>query len=248
MASTSETGHVKNINAFAELIVICNNLGAKYSPTKAALKLAALGTVLTNAKTTMQKSIATNASYEKARNERAIVFKPLKQLSSKIMSALKSAGANQLSVDNARTWHHKIQGSRAKPKKATNTSASSADPSAPAAKKTVSSSQQSFDKVIEHFERLLGALATEPLYAPNENEVKVATLQTLLSDMKAKNDAVMSARIAAINDNNGRDKVLYDPGTGLADIALAVKVYIHSVFGSNSPEYLNALRLKFTKR
>src|SRR5262249_41897285 len=150
-------------------------------------------------------------------------------------SALKASGANDLSIDDVRTWHYKIQGTR-KTKKAAPVPSSTVDASAPPVKKSVSSSQQSFDKIIEHFERLIGALKNEPLYAPNENEMKIATLQALLKDMKTNNDAVISARIASKSDNGNRDNVLYADGTGLVSIAQAVKAYTHSIFGSNTRE------------
>ncbi|HTH56430.1 MAG TPA: hypothetical protein VL728_10330, partial [Cyclobacteriaceae bacterium] len=100
----------------------------------------------------------------------------------------------------------------------------------------------------ENFERLIGTLINESAsYAPNENEMKVTTLQTLLNTMKTKNDAVTTARIATKSDNSNRDKVLYAQGTGMVDTAQAVKAYVHSVFGSDSREYKNIVKLKFTR-
>ena len=42
MASTSETGHLKNVANFDELISFAMGYGETYNPSKAALKLDAL--------------------------------------------------------------------------------------------------------------------------------------------------------------------------------------------------------------
>ena len=39
MASTSETGHAKNIANFQDLISFCEGYGATYNPTKESLKI-----------------------------------------------------------------------------------------------------------------------------------------------------------------------------------------------------------------
>lgn len=50
MSSTSETGHAKNVANFEQLVSYCTGYGATFNPAKAALKLPALNTMLTNAK------------------------------------------------------------------------------------------------------------------------------------------------------------------------------------------------------
>ena len=49
MASTTETGHAKNVATFEDLISFCTGYGATYNPSKAALKLPALTTQNTEA-------------------------------------------------------------------------------------------------------------------------------------------------------------------------------------------------------
>ena len=56
MASTEETGHAKNAATFEDLISFCTGYGAKYNPSKAALKLPVLNTQFTNAGATLQSS------------------------------------------------------------------------------------------------------------------------------------------------------------------------------------------------
>jgi hypothetical protein len=49
MASTTETGHAKNVATFEDLMSFCTVYGATYNPSKAALKLPALTTQNTGA-------------------------------------------------------------------------------------------------------------------------------------------------------------------------------------------------------
>ncbi len=44
MASTTETGHAKNVATFEDLISFCTGYGATHNPSKAALKRPALTT------------------------------------------------------------------------------------------------------------------------------------------------------------------------------------------------------------
>ena len=52
MASTSETGHAKNIANFQDLISFCQGYGATYNPTKESLE----NTPTTNSISTSQQS------------------------------------------------------------------------------------------------------------------------------------------------------------------------------------------------
>jgi hypothetical protein len=52
MASTSETGHAKNVANFEDLISFVTGYGATYNPTKVPIKLASLTTLLQQQKPT----------------------------------------------------------------------------------------------------------------------------------------------------------------------------------------------------
>jgi hypothetical protein len=137
--------------------------------------------------------------------------------------------------DNARTISRKIQGIRAKAK-LTDEEKMSLE----AEGKTVteiSASQTSFDLRLENFDRLIKLLSTIPLYAPNENDLKVASLTDLYKDLAGKNAAVIAAAVVLSNARIARNKTFYKPDTGLVDIALAVKAYVRSLFGSDNPNF-----------
>jgi hypothetical protein len=245
MASTTETGHAKNAATFEDLISFCTGYGASYNPSKAALKIPALTTQLTAANAALQAVKTAKTAYDNATNAREISFKPMKSLATKIVSALAATEAADQTVDDVKTTNMKIQGRRAVKveKPSAEALAKGAEPV-----KTASTSQQSYDKMIDHFAQLIATLAAEPKYLPNENELKLTALNTLLTDFKTKNTAVINATTAASNARIARDKALYAETTGLADTALDVKTYVKSVFGASSPQYKQVSGLKFTKR
>jgi hypothetical protein len=244
MASTTETGHAKNVATFEDLISFCTGYGATYNPSKAALKLPALNTQLTAASAALQAVKVAKTGFDNATNARELAFKPLKSLATKIVNGLAATEATAQTVDDVKSTNNKIQGKRAKAveKPDAKALAAGAEPV-----KTASTSQQSYDKLIDHFAQLIATLTAEPKYLPNENELKVATLNTLLTDLRAKNTAVISATTALSNARIARDKALYGETTGILDVAQDVKQYVKSLFGASSPQYKQVSGLKFTR-
>ncbi len=70
MASTSETGHAKNVATFEDLISFCTAYGATYNPSKAALKLPALTTQNTGAIAALQAVKVAKTAFDNATNTR----------------------------------------------------------------------------------------------------------------------------------------------------------------------------------
>lgn len=243
MASTSETGHAKNVANFEELIGFCNGYGAAYNPSKASIKIAALQTLLTSAQAALAAVKSAKTEFDNATNDREIAFEPLKKLATKIVNALAATDAAQQTVDDANTANFKIQGRRA-------TAKAIAQPAKEGEKavepNNISTSQQSYDSQVDNFAKLIETLSAEPLYAPNEVELQVASLNTLLADLRNKNSSVITATANLSNARIERDKILYAGLSGLYDIAQAVKQYAKSVFGATSPQFGQVSGIKFT--
>lgn len=244
MASTNETGHAKNVANFEELIGFCTGYGASYNPSKASIKLPALITLLTNAQTSLATLKAAKTAYDNATNEREIGFTPLKKLSTKVVNALAATDVARQTVDDAMSVNFKLQGRRANGK--VSAKASKEGESAPG-QNSISVSQQSYDSQVDKFAQLIQTLSAEALYQPNEVELQVASLNTLLTGMREKNKAVITTFANLSNTRIARDQILYADATGLCDIAQAVKQYIKSLFGTTSPQYKQVNGIKFKK-
>ncbi len=238
MASTSETGHAKNIANFQDLIAFVTGYGGMYNPAKTSLKLPQLNTTVTTAQNKLADVITKNTAYNNAVNDRMIAFSGLKALSTRLVSALETTNAPKEKISDAKGFNRKMQGRRAS---ATQTPT---DPNVPAPN-TISTAQLSYDQLIQHFAALISVLQSETSYLPNENDLKVTTLVAKQADLTAKNNAVATAYTTISNSRIARNKVLYDTTTGLVDIALEVKKYVKSVYGATSPEYAQVRSIPF---
>ena len=96
--------------------------------------------------------------------------------------------------------------------------------------------------------KLIQVVSTEPLYIPNETDLKVVQLNTLLATLKASNTAVINAHTAYSSAMISRDAILYAANTGLYDVTCEVKKYVKSVFYATSPQYRQVSKIHFTNR
>ena len=240
MASTSEVGHAKNVANFQDLIEFVIGYGETYNPSKNSLKLPQLIALRETAQTKLNDVIAKNTIYNNKVNERMVAFGNLKSFSTRLVNALQTTDATNETINNAKTFNRKMQG-----KKASTTQAST-DPNAPAPA-TISTSQQSYDQLIQHLTGLKSVLETEPSYTPNEIELQIATIDSKIEDLSAKNTAVATAYTNISNSRISRNETLYTSENGIYETASEVKKYIKSVFGASSPQYNQVSGIKFSK-
>ena len=244
MASTTETGHAKNVANFEDLISFCTGYGASYNPSKASIKLAALNTKRTDAITALAAVNTNLPPWTNAVNARQLVFEPLSKLITRVVNAVAASDVPPQFVKDAKSIAKKIQGTRATDKKPTvpDNPATPEDESS----KSISASQMSFDSRIENMDKLIQLLTAQPAYTPNEAELTVAGLTTVYGDMKTTNTKAIDAYTPLSNARIDRNKILYDATTGLVKLAGDVKAYVKSVFGGTSAQYKQVSKLKFT--
>ena len=241
MASTSETGHAKNVANLQDLISFVTGYGAVYNPTKNALKLAQLNTLATTSQTSLADVTTKNTVYNNKVNERVVAFSNLKSLSTRLINALQTTDATPQKVADAKAFNKKMQGIRAKAVE------TPTDPNAPAPN-TISTSQQSYDQLIQHLAGIISVLQSETSYAPNEIDLKIVTLTAKQADLTAKNNAVATAYTNVSNSRIARDTTIYGTDIGLFDIATEVKKYIKSIYGATSPQFAQVKGIEFTKK
>ena len=244
MASTSETGHAKNVANFEKLIAETSAFGETFNPSKATLKLTALNTQLATAKAAIAAVNSAEPAYKNAVSARDAAFAPLGKLITRINNALKASDTTVQEDESALTLVRKLQGRRATAKKTEDEKKALAAEGKEVVE--ISSSQMSFDSRLENFDRLIKLLSSIPAYAPNEAELKVAALTALYNDLKAKNMAVINAEIPLSTARIARNEVLYKQNAGIVDITVDVKNYVKSVFGATSPQYKLISNIKFT--
>lgn len=240
MASTSETGHAKNVAHFYDLISFATGYGAMYNPSKNSLKVAQLTAKHTQANAALQGVVTQNAAFNAAVNKRMQDFEDLRPLSTRLVNALAATDATKAQIADAKGFNRKMQGQRASKKEQV------LNPTEPAPK-TISSRQQSYDQMIQHFDGMISVLESESTYAPNEADLKITALKAKLASLKDNNKKVADAYTNVSNARIARNKDLYSEEGGIIDTALEVKKYIKSVYGVKSQEFEQVKGIAFVK-
>lgn len=241
--SVSETGHAKNVANFQDLILFCEGHGATYNPSKESLKIPQLKALYQEALDKISATKNQKTAFDNATNDRRNAFSDLKPLSTKIINAFAVSGADTLAISDVKGINKKLQG-----KSSTKTETTELKVDGEVAPKSISTSQQSYDRQIDHFANLVQVLEQNTAYSPNENDLKTNTLQTKLSHLQSKNTALINAYTQYSNAMIDRNQTLYNPLSGLVQVAKEVKLYIKSVFGATSPQYKQISDLEFKIR
>ncbi len=178
-----------------------------------------------------------------ALNERQAAFEPLSDLIMRVVAAAAVSVNDQLFSNDLRTIARKSLGRRAKSK----VKDDPATPDIDESKQSISASQMTFDSRIANFEELINLLTSSGSYKPNEDDLKISALETMLADLKAKNTAAVNAQNEARAARINRDNVLYNDSDGIVALANLVKKYVKSLFGIGSPQYKQLTALQFKK-
>lgn len=236
-----ETGHARNVQRFQEMVTFIDSWGGTYAPSNAAISLVSMQGKLANSGAEITNVTNQLAQAKTAINDRENAFKGLRKLVTRCVNYYESTGADQNRIDDARALKRKIDGARAQTVED--------DPATPEdeSANSVSASQQSYTQLVQHFNALIELFGNDPLYNPAENDLKLLTLNTLLTAMTTANTNVINANVAVSNARAARDAEMYADGTGLVDIALLAKKYVLATFGTDSAEYGQIKGLPFSR-
>lgn len=245
MSTNSETGHAINVANLETLITSVTAFGASYDPSKTSLKIPALNGLLTAARGALNAVNIAQSAYSNAVDAREVAFDPFGKLITRVNNALKASDTTPQVDESAQTIFRKLQGKRASAKlsdqeKDTEENGKEAN--------QISTAQLSYDSKLENLDKLIMLLESTPPYAPNEEDLKVASLKALYTSLKTTNTEVLTTSIQLSNARINRNEILYKPITGLVDIASDTKTYLKSVFGATSPQYKQISKLKFTTK
>lgn len=238
MASNSETGHATNISNFKRVIDKSTSYGTAYDPSNSDLEIASMTTLWTDADNAHQRlSTAIQASKEPI-NAREILFKPVDKLVTRTLNYFESTKASAQIKKDAKGLADKFRGYKVKVTKLPD---GSPDPN------DVSKSHLSYVQKADTFSQLVDLYEANTLYAPNEVDLKVSALKPIRQQMKTLNDNIGTIIAPVDTARIDRDKFLYAPGTGIVDIAAAVKDYVVGLFEANSPQAKQMRAIKFRR-
>ena len=239
MPSTSEVGHAKNVANLQKLTEQIK-VYTLYNPPVENLKVANLQTLYTDASAKLNEVEDKRNANKNAITLRQTAFENLKPTATKIINHLGILGLPQGTIDQAKSLNRLIQGGQ---KKETAPIVEGKEP-----EKTASTSRQSYTQQAENFGILLQLLGTISAYNPNEEDLKLANLNTYKESLMSATQSVDQTEAELNNKLIERDNILYAERTGLYTIAQNVKKYVKSIYGATSPEYTNVSSIEFTTR
>jgi hypothetical protein len=239
MSVISEGGSAKNLAKFGVVISIADGMGTLYNPANADISVPSLKAKETEFKAAMADLINESIPYKNAVNARVIEYDKMSNIAIRVKGALASSGASKEIIKDAKGIINKIVGRRT-------TKKPEPDPNNPEGGE-ISTSQMGFDDRKGNFELLIALLKGEPLYKPNENDLKVTELETYVKSLEPLNLNAVNAKTAVDAKRMVRDVKFYGPGLSLSELTGTVKAYVKSVLGANDPLYKKLAAIKIIK-
>jgi hypothetical protein len=240
MASTSETGHAKNIANLKRLIQLLTGLGSIYNPINTNILITALQTIYDNAFAQQNAVITQKAPYTTAVANRQALFNPLNRFITKLRKVYKTVqDITPAQLENFMTIARKIKGDRKTPPPPTGTDGSSASHSV---------AQLSFDQRTNSMQQMVTLLENTTNYNPNENEYKTATLTATQQQMLDSTETVDDTFVPYNTALSTRNQTMYTATNNLVDSCYAAKDYCFTILDTDSEEYKAIARLKFTRK
>lgn len=237
----SESGDLKTLGNFSKLIEFIS-INTDYNPANPILKLPALNAQKTAALAAVAEIGAKEAPYKAAVNERQATFEDLRLLVTRSGNMLKASGADQRTIDDAKTLARKISGQRKTPKPKPEPEAPGSDGDS-----SHSVSQRSYENIAGNFADYVALLATAVSYSPNEPDLKIAGLQALSADLNAKNESVNGAFPPVSAARGVRDELVYTDEGSVVNTALLVKAYVRAALGPDTELFKQIKGLQFKK-
>lgn len=235
MASKSEVGNKINVANFSAAYTILEEMGLMYNPTNTLITLESLAPI----KATLALEMATldtkMAAYraDVADNENAL--DQMDKKATKVLNYFKSLNVPQNEIENIAAQVRKIRGDKRKVPK----NPEEGDDH------TISNSQQSFNSKVANFNTLIAQLVAFPEYAPNEDEIKIATLETYTAELDTLREILRVSSDQLLTARAARNNTLYFNQPNVLELMRFVKSYVKSLGLPAKPYYDALVRLKF---
>jgi hypothetical protein len=241
-----KTGNVKQVANYEQLVSTATAYGTGYNPAKGSMKLPALNALLTQAHQSLQNVSSAENNYMKAVSARVTAFDGIEKLTTRMVNAFASTEATAELVEDAMMIRQRMRGgkpfrsSAERLKSHDNTGAVNAKEDPPALR---SHGSHDFSNKAMLFGKLLGLIASEPMYKPNEPDLTIAALTAYHTSLHNSNSAVARATSTLQMARTNRDAILYKDG--IYKTAKSVKRYVKSVYGAKSEQFASIGGLEF---
>lgn len=234
-----KSGNVNQVAAFGKLVGICNDLGARYNPSKAALMPTALAALHVQAQQSLEAVTVAHINYMLVINRRQERYAGIYPLVARVVRALSSSGTSAANLQDARMIRRKLA---SRPVPVVEVPGANGEEGIQQPTRTIS--YLDFESKATVFSSFINLMERIPSYLPNERELQVSALKETLAELKSVSVEVAHAANALANARIHRNEVMLGK-EGMNETGNAVKEYIRSVFGVRSEPARELGKLRF---
>ena len=159
----------------------------------------------------------------------------MSKLTTRSLNFSNSTAISVKDKENLQSQAKKIRGDK-KPK-AINPETSESD--------AISTSQMSYDSLIANFSTFISQQASHPEYIPNENDLKISTLQSYHDRLSKLSELVNKSGNSLITGRKNRDTILYNGQLNVIQFIKEIKSYLKSLGEAGAPYYKAVVKLRF---
>ena len=236
-----ETGHAKNVANFEQVIIILTALGAVYNPSQALILLSALQTKLTEAKAALAAVDAAEADKKFRTDQVQAEFEGLYKYVVNIKRSAELEVNDEAFTEDLQSIVNKFNSGSRKTGLEDNPLTLEDESRTP-----VSTSQRSRDNQIAHLADIVALLQTRG-YETNDAEYDLPAIEDKRAALAAKNNADKASTATLGNASDERDRVLYDPESGVLKLVKLIKTQLARKPGKTSAAYQQIAALEFRK-
>jgi hypothetical protein len=241
-----KTNVEKQVAAFDQVLGHCNAFGQMYNPSKHSIKVTAMTCLLTSARESVQAVDTAKSNVILAINERQKIFEPLPAIATRIVNSVTAADASPQLIADIKLYRDKFRSkaNASRVKKAPPDDSSKVQP-IPAGSSRGPLSQLDFNSKIRNFSMIIELLKGDGTFVPNETDLSIDALTTMLASLREKHKAVRDAQIVLSNARASRN-IIVCGDEGILGVAKRVKKYVSSVYGATSKQFhqVNSISLK----
>ncbi len=223
---------IKNMQSFTRLIGYCTGYGGKYNPGRQTLQVENLQVQLEAVRQALEEVKVTKVHFYNEVNARRQAFDELPKQAASVIRTLKSFGASEETMADARLYYRSILG-----RKLTVKPIEKAGEAVEPIPVRRSQLQLAYVNKVDWFAQLVQTASTHPSYRPNEPALSIEGLNSKVVELQAFNQRVDDARVKWKNACLKRDKLIKGKDESVMMTTRAVKDYLGAIFGFSSPEY-----------
>ncbi|HYG01197.1 MAG TPA: hypothetical protein VD927_02075 [Chryseosolibacter sp.] len=232
----------KQVDTFGQLVGFCKSQGSMFNPSQDSMKIEALESLLQTAREKTEIMYNDHKAVTWAINQRRDALKHMQKIVTRAYNAAIATKMSPSLLEDLRNVKVKLTGNiRGK------TSSPQADD--PSQVKTGRGPIPQADVVskMRNFTLFIKLLELHDGYTPNESEISIEGLKSLLEMIETSQVQLVTSQIK-LNRSKEACRLVIQKEEGIYGLSKLIKVYVKSAFGVESDAFTSISKLKFVSR